>query len=142
MIHLHMLKWQKLSIHLVMVTPQNKAWLLEEVRRDMSPVDEAPLEDAPPAVTWPVHLVNQPNPFNPTTHIAFDLPQAVDARLVVYDTAGRRVAILHDGPLAAGAHRIPWRGRDAAGRSVASGVYVYRLTTGDRSATGRMVLAR
>ena len=78
-----------------------------------------------------VHLgPNYPNPFNPHTAIPFTLAAAGAVRLRVYDLRGRLVRTLWDGPLAAGAHRLDWDGRNAAGRPVASGVYLYRLEAG------------
>ena len=85
---------------------------------------------------------NYPNPFNPSTTIAFDLARAQDVSLRIYDVAGHLVRTLIDGPLPAAAHRIPWRGTDDGGRTVASGVYVYRLTAGDRTETRQMVLVQ
>ncbi|MEM6784400.1 MAG: T9SS type A sorting domain-containing protein [Bacteroidota bacterium] len=80
---------------------------------------------------------NFPNPFSNATHIAFSLPSAAPAELIVYDVLGREVARLVDGPMAAGRHKATWHTE-----RVASGVYVYRLTQGERTASGRMVLVR
>ena len=87
---------------------------------------------------------NWPNPFNANTTIAFDVSGTVPVHLVVYDVLGRRVRALHSGEtLTAGHYRTAWNGRDDAGRSVASGVYLYRLTAGeDFTAVGRMALVR
>lgn len=70
----------------------------------------------------------RPNPFNPATGIAFELERAGVARLRILDAAGRVVQVLADGSLAAGRHARVWDGRDAAGREMASGVYVAELT--------------
>lgn len=85
---------------------------------------------------------NQPNPFNPSTTIAFSLPRASDVELAVYTLDGRRVAVLVDGTLPAGPHAATWTGRDDGGRQVASGTYFYRLTTGEETLTRRMVLVK
>jgi len=85
---------------------------------------------------------NYPNPFNPKTTIRFDLPQAGDVDLSVYDITGRRVATLHRGELPAGRHELSWLGRDQAGRQVASGLYVYRLETGGEILTRKMTLLK
>jgi hypothetical protein len=69
-------------------------------------------------------LAASPNPFNPRTVLSFTLDAPGHAVLAVYDLAGRRVAVVHDGALAAGRHDLPWRAAD-----LASGVYVARLTT-------------
>jgi hypothetical protein len=84
-----------------------------------------------------------PNPFNPRTTLAFELPAAAPVSLVVYDLAGRRVRTLAAGEvLGAGAHTRTWLGRDDRGRAVASGVYLYRLEAGAQRATRRVTLIR
>jgi flagellar hook assembly protein FlgD len=85
---------------------------------------------------------NRPNPFNPTTLIAYDLPRAADVRLVIYDVQGRRVAELVNGAKPAGRHETTWNGRNASGEPVASGVYFYRLIAGDFVQTKKMVLLK
>ena len=80
---------------------------------------------------------NYPNPFNPTTTIAFALPEAVDVRIVVYDVTGREVARLVDGRLGAGTHQVSF---DATG--LASGVYLYRIQAGRFTKVQHMVLAK
>jgi C1A family cysteine protease len=106
------------------------------------------LDPAPPAVDpddvvvvprlEPVH----PNPFNPATTIRFTLPGAGDARLAVYDSAGRLVAVLADGPHEASDNTLEWRGVDGSGHHVASGVYFLRLESGGKTAVRKMVLVR
>jgi len=83
-----------------------------------------------------------PNPFNAGVVIPFDLPGEAEVRLVVYDIAGRQVRTVVREVLAGGRHARQWDGLDAKGRPVASGAYLYRLVTVDRSATGKMVLVR
>jgi hypothetical protein len=85
---------------------------------------------------------NRPNPFNPVTTIAYDLAHAGESRLVVYDVSGARVRELVDTKQPAGRYAVSWDGRDDAGRSVASGVYFYRLTSGAFSQTRKMVLLK
>ncbi len=84
-----------------------------------------------------------PNPFNPSTTIEFALARPEGARLDVYTVDGRLVRTLIDRDLAAGPHTATWNGVDHRGRSVASGTYFYRLTTGSGfSEAGRMVLVK
>ncbi len=71
---------------------------------------------------------NYPNPFNPSTTITFDLPVNGNATLTVFNTLGQEVRTLVTGPLAAGRSRVVWNATDQSGRTVASGVYFYRLT--------------
>ena len=86
-------------------------------------------------------LGNQPNPFNPITHIRFRLEETGDARLVVYAPSGRRVATLADGVLEAGEHSRSWNGRDDDDRPVPAGVYFYRLEAGGKAESHQMVLS-
>ncbi len=72
-------------------------------------------------------LAAHPNPFNPTTTLAFNLPRTEDLTLDVYDLQGRRLRRLHQGLLAAGPHEFTWDGRDDSSRRLASGVYFARL---------------
>ena len=68
-----------------------------------------------------------PNPFNPRTTIAFDLPRDGAVTLALFDARGRRVRTLVEGARAAGTHRVLWDGLDDGGRAVSSGVYFVRL---------------
>ncbi|MHB8079386.1 MAG: FlgD immunoglobulin-like domain containing protein [Candidatus Krumholzibacteriia bacterium] len=90
-----------------------------------------------------LHLAGaSPNPFNPGTTIRFNLPMAGQARLAVYDVAGRLVRVLVDGELPAGGHETAWDGRDSAGRALASGSYLARLEAGGKVEVARMGLVR
>jgi hypothetical protein len=85
---------------------------------------------------------NVPNPFNPTTRIAFEIPARGRARLVIHDVRGRLVRRLADAVFDPGRHQLEWDGTDGAGRGVASGVYLLRLECAGRAAQRRLVLAR
>ena len=78
-----------------------------------------------------------PNPFNPSTQIAFSLPEAQRVRLAVYDVTGREVARLVDGSIGAGRHEV----RFEAGH-LPSGVYLYRIEAGPLVEVRRMVLLK
>lgn len=78
-----------------------------------------------------------PNPFNPTTQIAFELPMATSVRLAVYDLLGREVTVLVTGPLSAGQHVVTWN----AG-SVPGGTYLYRLDAGTFTGQGTVTLVK
>ena len=80
---------------------------------------------------------NYPNPFNPSTVIEFKVQREDRVRLIVYDMLGREVAVLADAKLQPGTYTSVFNGS-----GVSSGVYFYKLTSGDFSATKRMVLTR
>jgi hypothetical protein len=85
---------------------------------------------------------NHPNPFNPSTHIAFTLPASGTVQLTVYDITGRTVRDMVSSPLAAGAHEMVWNGRDESGAAVSSGTYIARLKMGNATASHRMMLMK
>lgn len=107
----------------------------EELAGDALPVT--------PAVPLAFRLSqNVPNPFNPVTRIVFALPSAMAVRLDVLAVDGSRVATLVNEPLGAGAHEVVWDGRDAGGRQVASGTYLFRIDAGPYSETRKMTLMK
>jgi hypothetical protein len=83
-----------------------------------------------------------PNPARGSTTLEFALPQSGHVRLSVFDAAGRRVQTLHDGEMAAGAHREAFALRDDAGRELAAGLYLVRLETAGRVITRRLAAVR
>ncbi len=89
---------------------------------------------------------NYPNPFNPQTTIRFGLPEEAEGKTVqlkVYDILGREVKTLLNGRLKAGYHEVRWNGRNNQGQTVSSGVYFYRLQTGQTTQMARkMILLR
>lgn len=82
-----------------------------------------------------------PNPFRGATSIRFDLPRAGRAELSIHDVAGRRVRTLAGGRFDAGAHFVPWDGKDERGGEPA-GVFFYRLETDDGVRTGKVTPLR
>jgi len=85
---------------------------------------------------------NFPNPFNPLTEISFSLPRASDVTFEIYNITGQKVATLVNGALEAGEHTVQWDSRDESGNSVASGIYLYRLTAGEFTDTKKMILLK
>lgn len=85
---------------------------------------------------------NHPNPFNPSTRIAFSLAAPEPVSLKVFDMDGRLVRTLVEGVQTAGDHETFWDGTDASGRRVASGTYLYRLQTAARVLSRTMVLVK
>lgn len=80
---------------------------------------------------------NYPNPFNPATNIRFALPEAMHVHLEVYSADGRLVATLVDAPMTVGTHQVRFDGEN-----VASGLYLYRLTTPNGILTRKMTLVK
>jgi hypothetical protein len=80
---------------------------------------------------------NYPNPFNPTTTITYELPRTSHVSLTVYDMLGREVSVLVNEKKEAGVHEVEFNGS-----ALASGVYLYRLTTGAFTQTRKMIVVK
>ncbi|MGM0587975.1 MAG: MXAN_6640 family putative metalloprotease [Bacteroidota bacterium] len=79
-------------------------------------------------------LANYPNPFNPTTNITYQLPENMRVKLEVFDTLGRRIATLVNETKSAGEHTEPFEAS-----ALATGVYIYRLSTPSTIRTQKML---
>lgn len=97
----------------------------------------------PPAASDLSRIVAvSPNPFNPSTTIAFDLAKTGPVEMVIYDLTGTRVRVLVDAVRPAGRHSVIWDGQDDNGNRVASGVYLARLKTGEIQQMRKMMLVK
>jgi hypothetical protein len=85
---------------------------------------------------------NYPNPFNPVTTINYSLTKYARISIVIYDVLGKKIKTLADDFYGAGSYSIVWNGRDEYGNAVSSGVYFYRITSGNFSQTKNMVLLK
>jgi len=85
---------------------------------------------------------NYPNPFNPTTTIAFDLASEGLVTIEVFNIKGQRVNTVANEVYKAGRHSVVWNGDDAFGRSVGSGVYFYRMQTTDYTQVKKALLLK
>ncbi len=96
---------------------------------------------SPAATSTSLSLTNYPNPFHTATTVVVGLPtERSDSRqvyLAVYDALGRRIAVLLDGMLSGQQHTVQW-----SAPGLATGAYLYRLSVGNNSRTGRMTLIR
>lgn len=80
---------------------------------------------------------NYPNPFNPATRISFSLPQIGNIRLSVYDILGNEIAVLINEVKPAGNYSVSFEGT-----GLSSGIYFYKLESGDFSQTKKMLLVK
>ena len=85
---------------------------------------------------------NFPNPFNPSTTIKYTIGSMGNVRLNIYNVRGQRIKTLVDEVKEAGFHSTIWNGEDQQGRSVASGVYFYRLETSTGNEVKKMMLMK
>jgi len=80
---------------------------------------------------------NYPNPFNPVTNIRFDIPKSSFVSIKIYDVTGKEVETIVNENMQTGKYETQWNGS-----IYSSGVYFYKITTGDFTATKRMVLIK
>lgn len=87
---------------------------------------------------------NHPNPFNPSTTIDFTVPDGSNGStsLRIYDTRGRVIRTLMNEELSPGDYSLHWDGKTDQGGKVGSGVYFYRLESGEFRTTKKMVLIK
>ncbi|MBN2200563.1 endo-1,4-beta-xylanase [bacterium] len=104
-------------------------WLKDYVANETA-VDAGPEGPGSAPGRFKLHP-NSPNPFNPSTRIAFELTEPAQVRIEVFDLKGRTVAVPVNGRTAAGFHEAAWDARDRSGRGLPGGVYVYRMTVAD-----------
>ena len=85
---------------------------------------------------------NYPNPFNSQTVIEYSLPQAGRVKIIIYNILGQRVKVLLDDRELAGYKSVIWDGTNQKGKSVASGIYLYRIEAHDFVECKEMLLLR
>lgn len=85
---------------------------------------------------------NYPNPFNPITTIAYQLPKMSNVSIKIYNSIGQLVKTLINQRQPANYYTIKWDGKDDLGRDLASGVYIYQLITDDFRMSRKMILIR
>jgi len=85
---------------------------------------------------------NYPNPFNPSTTIAFDVAKEGKVCIEVFNIKGQKVKTIVNETYGVGKHSVVWNGDDLHGRSVGSGVYFYRMTSGDYNSVRKMILMK
>jgi hypothetical protein len=85
---------------------------------------------------------NYPNPFNPNTAISFTLSSRSRVSLDIYNILGQNVRGLINQEMPAGDYKVVWDGKDNSGKSVSTGIYLYRLNAGEFAQTRKMVLLK
>ncbi|MEN8191187.1 MAG: T9SS type A sorting domain-containing protein [Bacteroidota bacterium] len=85
---------------------------------------------------------NYPNPFNPSTIINYSIIKSDMVNLTVYNMLGQKVATLVNELKSVGNHSIEWNGKNQYGKDVASGIYFYKIITGQNSSVKKMMLLR
>ncbi|MFO7659628.1 MAG: FlgD immunoglobulin-like domain containing protein, partial [Candidatus Cloacimonadaceae bacterium] len=85
---------------------------------------------------------NYPNPFKNTTSITFDLSKDSEVTLNIYNIKGQLVKTLVQGMTKSGNHSLDWSGDDHNGKKVSTGLYFYKLQSGEKAITRKLLLLR
>jgi hypothetical protein len=85
---------------------------------------------------------NFPNPFNPSTKIRFDLPEAGNVNLSIYNLMGQKIRTLSSDNMTPGYHAIIWDGTNDIGSQVATGMYFYSIQSSEFQATKKMLFLK
>ncbi|MCF7793819.1 MAG: T9SS type A sorting domain-containing protein [Candidatus Cloacimonetes bacterium] len=85
---------------------------------------------------------NYPNPFNPSTTISYNLKEAAEVELEIFNVKGQKVRTLVQEHQNAGEHQVTWQGKDDNFRNVSSGVYFYKMKSGNLTTTKKMILLK
>jgi|GEM_PF-1356358 len=83
-----------------------------------------------------------PNPFNPSTTIRYQIKEAGDVRIEIYNTRGQKLRSFNNAKAKAGYYQVTWDGKDANGKELSSGVYIYRMISGKYTSSKKMVLTK
>jgi hypothetical protein len=89
-----------------------------------------------------ISLELQPNPFNPSVRIQYEVPQPAGVLVQILTVNGRVVRTLEDTQRPAGTYAVEWDGKDGGGTSVSSGLYICRLVVGSRVVTQKLTLVK
>jgi hypothetical protein len=106
-----------------------------------APIDPAAEDVCLLPVKFSLHH-NRPNPFNPRTTIAYEVPVVAHVRIDVYNILGQDIKALVDEVMPTGIHEVIWDGTDENGHRVATGVYFYRMEAGDFRDSKKMILMK
>lgn len=99
------------------------------------------LSDYDPKINFEL-FNNYPNPFNPTTTIIFQISQAGNVKINIFDISGRLIKQLINEQIDAGEYSTIWDGRDNNGKKVSSGIYFYQIISGEFIQSKKMILLK
>lgn len=122
------------AVHVWGITPTSNV-------ASVSPVVPVGNHDAVLPARYDLHA-NYPNPFNPTTTIRYDLKAETRVTLRVFNLLGQEVRTLVDGRESAGYKMVEWDGKNNHGRTVSTGIYLYRLEAGEFVKTRKMMMLK
>lgn len=122
--------WKVLAHNQYSSSPWSEAWNFSTIISNISIINK----EVPSSYKV---FQNYPNPFNPTTNIKFEIPKLSDVKIAIYDITGKEMEVLVNEQLQAGTYQTDWNAANYY-----SGIYFYKITTGDYSETKRMMVVK
>jgi len=136
----------------ILTAPQNGQYTVNAgYRRPSREFGTATINLSPTTINFPTPssigntfelLPNHPNPFNNETVIKFSVPKSARVELSIYDINGKHIRKLTEDYYNKGIHSLRWNGRNDDGLPVASGVYLYQLTSGEQRLVRSLILSK
>ncbi len=87
-------------------------------------------------------LKNYPNPFNPTTKIAFEIGESGKTKVEVFNVKGQKIKTLLNEKIEVGKHSVMWNGNDSKNKRVSSGMYFYKVSVNGSQKTNKMIMLK
>ena len=87
-------------------------------------------------------LKNYPNPFNPTTKIAFEIGESGKTKVEVFNVKGQKIKTLLNEKMEIGKHSVMWNGNDSNNKRVSSGMYFYKVSVNGSQKTNKMIMLK
>lgn len=129
------------TMRLAFVNAPSLEQFVQAARGQRLPLKDRRVPPTPVTPTVRLHQ-NAPNPFNPLTRIRYEVDDATDVRIEIFNVLGQKIRTLVDGRQEKDFYEVTWDGRNEQGMSAASGVYFYRLVTSDRSIVRKMLFVK
>ncbi|TKJ37252.1 hypothetical protein CEE37_14155 [candidate division LCP-89 bacterium B3_LCP] len=89
-----------------------------------------------------IKATSHPNPFNPDVTISYELQDAGQVTVQIYDLQGQSISTVKNGYQNAGSYEVVWNGKNANGQKVSSGTYFYKITAGDQTLTKQIIMTK
>ena len=87
-------------------------------------------------------LKNYPNPFNPTTNIAFEIAESGKTKVEVFNVKGQKIKTLLNENMEIGEHSVIWNGNDSNNKRVSSGIYFYKISINGQQKINKMLMLK
>lgn len=130
-------------MHIQLVNGETLSFSTEEIQQITFSLDTSVEEVLTFLSKVPIQfLKNYPNPFNPTTTIAFEVTEGGLAKVEIFNVKGQKVKTLLNEKIAQGNHSLFWNGKNEDHKQVSSGVYFYKISINGAEKINKMLMLK